>query len=75
MPKTGYGMVGSMTWSSFEEYKTPPTPEELYLHHATLEMKSDEHRSEDAAKKDEARKTALEALQKANPGVFDALKP
>jgi hypothetical protein len=38
-------------------------------------MERDEHRSEDAAKKDEARKTALEALQKANPGVFDALKP
>lgn len=75
MPKTAYGMVGSMTWSSFEEHKTPPTPEELYLHHATLEMERDEHRSEHAAKKDEARKKALEALQKANPGVFDALKP
>jgi dienelactone hydrolase len=75
MPKTGYGIVGSMTWSSFEEYKTPPTPEELYLHHATLEVERDQHRSEDAAKKDEARKKVLEALQKANPGVFDSLKP
>lgn len=75
MPKTAYGMVGSMTWSSFEEYKTPPTPEELYLHHATLETERDEHRSEDAAKKDEARKKVLEALQKTNPGVFDSLKP
>lgn len=75
MPNTGYGIVGSMTWSSFEEYKTPPMPEELYLHHATLEMERDEHRSEDAAKKYEARKKVLEVLQKANPGVFDSLKP
>ena len=75
MPKTAFGMVGSMTWSSFEEYKTPPSPEELLLHHCTLEMERDEHRSENAAKKDEARREALQALQKANPGVFDALKP
>lgn len=74
-PKTAFGMVGSMTWSSFEEYKTPPTPQELFLHHCTLEMERVEHRSEKAAKKDEARQEALQALQKANPGVFDALKP
>ena len=75
MPKTGYGMVGSMTWSSFEEYKKPPSSLELFLHHCALEMERDEHRSEKAAKKDEARRDALRALQKANSGVFDSLQP
>ena len=71
--KTSYGCVGSMTWSSFDEFTTPPTPAELYLHHCTLEMERDQHRTEGAAKKDEARSRALEALKKGNPGVFDSV--
>lgn len=69
--KTSYGCVGSMTWSSFEEFSTPPPPAELYLHHCTLELERDQHRTEGAAKKDDARTQALEALKKGNPGVFD----
>ncbi|MBE2284113.1 MAG: alpha/beta fold hydrolase [Prosthecobacter sp.] len=72
-PKTGYGCVGSMTWSSFEEYPTPPKPEELYLHHCALEMERDEKRSEQAAKAEDANARALNALKKGNPGVFDSL--
>lgn len=72
-PKTGYGCVGSMTWSSFEEFKTPPKPEDLYLHHCALEMERDENRTEKAAKTGDARERALAALKKGNPGVFDSL--
>lgn len=72
-PKTGYGCVGSMTWSSFEEYPTPPKPEELYLRHCTLEMERDEKRTEKAAKAGDAKAQALAALKKGNPGMFDTL--
>ncbi|MFO1484763.1 MAG: alpha/beta fold hydrolase [Verrucomicrobiaceae bacterium] len=72
-PKTGYGCTGSMTWSSFEEYATPPKPEELYLHHCALEMERDEKRTEKAAKEDDAKAQALAALKKGNPGMFDTL--
>lgn len=37
--KTGYGMVGGMTWSSFEEYETEPSVEALYVHHCELELR------------------------------------
>ena len=70
--QTSYGCVGSMTWSSFDEFSTPPTPAELYLHHCTLELERDQHRTEGAAKKDQARTEALEALKKGNPGMFDS---
>ena len=72
-PKTGYGSVGSMTWSSFEEFETPPKPEDLYLHHCTLEQERDEKRTESAAKEGSAKARALAALKKGNPGVFDAV--
>lgn len=72
-PKTGYGCVGSMTWSSFEEYTSPPKPEELYLHHCTLEMERDEKHDEKAAKAEDAKARVLNALRKGNPGVFDSI--
>lgn len=72
-PKSGYGCVGSMTWSSFEEHGTPPKPQELYLHHCALEMERDKNRTEKAAKTGDARARALAALKKANPGIFDSL--
>ena len=72
-PKTGYGCVGSMTWSSFEEYAEPPKPEDLYLLHCTLEMRRKSGRREKDAATGEARRRALEALQKANPGRFDGV--
>lgn len=71
--QTGYGMVGGMTWSSFQDYETPPSPEELYLHHCALELKRNT-RNDAAATDDENRREALEALQKANPGTFDQLR-
>jgi len=72
-PKTGYGCIGSMTWSSFEEYAAPPSPDELYLNHCALEIERDENRTEKAAKTGDARARALAALKKGNPGVFDSL--
>lgn len=72
-PKTGYGCVGSMTWSSFEKYATPPEPGELYLHHCTLEMERDEKRTEKAAKAENAKARALDALKTGNPGMFETL--
>lgn len=71
-PETHYGCTGSMTWSSFEEYASPPKPEELYLHHCTLELERHQ-KTEKAAKQDAARMKALDALKKGNPGVFDVL--
>lgn len=68
--KTGYGMTGGMTWSSFEEYASPPKPEELYLHHCALELNR-ASKSEKSAKDEDNRSKALEALKRGNPGVFD----
>ena len=56
-----------------QTFDTPPSPEELYLHHCTLEMQRDSHRTEAAAKDHEAKLQALEALQKGNPGMFEML--
>jgi hypothetical protein len=72
-PETHYGCVGAMIWSSFEDHASPPKPEELYLHHCTLELERDGKRTEQAAKADDAKARALAALKKGNPGVFDAL--
>ncbi|MFM2169687.1 MAG: hypothetical protein RIS79_4058 [Verrucomicrobiota bacterium] len=69
MPKTGHGMVGSMTWSSFEEYKKPPSSQELFLHDCALEMERDEHRSEKAAKKHEAPER-FRSASKSQPGCI-----
>ena len=72
-PKTAYGCVGGMTWSSFEEYAEPPTPESLYLHHCTLEMQRKPRANEKELSTPEARRMALEALKSGNPGVFDGV--
>ncbi len=62
---TGYGMYGSMTWSSFEEYETPPTAENLYAHHCALEIYHTEDLEEPPADSE-----ALEMLSAQNPGMF-----
>ena len=67
--KVGYGMVGNMTWSSFLEYDSPPTPESLYLHHCTLELQRGK-RTEKAASDEAARAAALKELRDQNPGQF-----
>jgi hypothetical protein len=58
-----------MTWSSFEEYETPPTPEELYVHHCALELGRDEGSRRDETK-EEGREKARGALKAGNPGMF-----
>lgn len=73
-PKTGYGLVGSTTWSSLENYSAQPKPEELYLHHCTQEMKRRSgRRGGQVAKEDDFRARALAELKEGNPGVFDAI--
>lgn len=72
-PKTGYGCVGGMTWSFFDEYPEPPNPEALYLRHCTLEMQRKPGAKEQELNTPEARRLALEALKSGNPGVFDSV--
>jgi pimeloyl-ACP methyl ester carboxylesterase len=67
--RIGYGMSGSMTWSSFKEYDTPPTPDSLYLHHCTLEMQG-KQRTEKVTDDQAARAAALKALRAGNTGQF-----
>jgi acetyl esterase/lipase len=70
--KTGYGMVGGMTWSFFVEYPTPPSPESLYLQHCTLELNR-ETKSEKPAREEDSRAKALEQLRQANGTMFDGV--
>jgi hypothetical protein len=68
-PQTGYGMVGGMTWSSFTEYDSAPTPEALYVSHCALELsRNAETGGGQERKVGEAE--AREELNKGNPGMF-----
>jgi hypothetical protein len=64
--KTGFGLVGGMTWSSFKEYDTPPKAEALYIHHCALELS----RGQKGAPKEVTDEEARAALDKGNPGMF-----
>ncbi|MEM7013996.1 MAG: prolyl oligopeptidase family serine peptidase, partial [Verrucomicrobiota bacterium] len=64
--KTGYGFFGrGRCWSSFEEYETAPSAEELYIHHCLVELRQDSENFE------LEESVALEKLKSANPGVFN----
>jgi hypothetical protein len=55
---TSYGMVGGVTWSTFDEYENPPTPAELYLIHCRAEMRRDGEISAEAVREILAEKNA-----------------
>ncbi len=67
---TAYGLYGgTMTWSSFVTFKTPPTAEQLYVNHCALELSRtpglDESEPLPVSKAE-----ALEQLRKKNPEQF-----
>ncbi len=68
--KTGYGMVGSMTWSSFDEDESPPKPEELYVKHCAIELGWRASKQGDKRGPKEREPDARSALAKGNPGMF-----
>ncbi|NNE92451.1 MAG: hypothetical protein HKN23_12450, partial [Verrucomicrobiales bacterium] len=68
--QTAYGLYGGiMTWSSFRKYETPPTPEQLYVHHCALETSRAPGLNEKEPLPVSPRQ-ALDELRKTNPGQF-----
>ncbi len=68
--ETAYRLQGgTMTWSSFEEFETPPTPEQLYLNHCALELSRTPGLDESEALP-VSKAEALKILREKNPGQF-----
>ncbi len=67
--RVGYGMYGSVTWSSFELYETPPTLGQLYAHHCALEIAWDDDLDEAMPAQE-----ALTLLRKGNPELVSIWK-